>query len=132
MSSKKNQPETTQQDVQVNKVATIDLFTPGPWKVSRHDLKNNDSIYLIVDSTDHDIDIVAFQSENRDMMDANYQLMAAAPEMLAALRKSNDMIEICLIEGMWNADMPQEFFETLKQLKKDNDSAIKKATTLTE
>lgn len=132
MSDNTPTPEPREKNSQVNKVVSSDHFTPGPWKVSRHDLKNNDSIYLIVDSTDHDIDIVALKSENRNMMDANYQLMAAAPEMLSALRKSNDMIETCLIEAMWSLDVPQEFFETLKQVKKDNDSVIQKATTITE
>lgn len=135
MRSKKNQPETTQPDVQVNKVATGDLFTPGPWKVNKIEFPANDEVtpyYTIVNDSDTDIDTVAFIAKSDEMMAANYQLMAAAPEMLAVLRKSNDMIETCLIEGMWNPDMPQEFFEILKQLKKNNDSAIKKATTITE
>lgn len=126
MSDNNPTPELKEKNSQVNKVSS-DLFTPGPWRVSRHDLKNNDSIYLIVDSTDHDIDIVAFQSENRNMMDANYQLMATAPEMLEAIRET-----LTAFEKLKIYMDPNVFVPGLEPAIRKMQQSIKKATTINE
>lgn len=127
MSDNNPTPELKEKNSQVNKVSS-DLFTPGPWRVSRHDfLKDGDSIYLIVDSTDHDIDIVAYQSENKDMMDANYQLMAAAPEMLEAIRYT-----LKAFEKMKSQLDPNIYHPGLASSIIKMEQAVQKATTINE
>ena len=66
--------------------------TPGPWEV--YEFENpNSTVFGIRDSEGK---FLAGLNLDREQSQANGRLMAAAPEMLAALEDLRDSVEICL------------------------------------
>ncbi len=76
--------------------------TPGPWVV--HDDSN--LVWPLVE-TEGGKHIVArwVMGRSRHQAEANARLIAAAPDLLAALKRANDMLDACDIDREVRLDM---------------------------
>ena|SRR3990167_183280 len=69
--------------------------TPGPWKV----IEGKDDLARVYAETDHKGFCVASVNTNEDA-----RLIAAAPELLAALREASNACNVCAAQDAANAD----------------------------
>lgn len=66
--------------------------TPGPWRFQIHESANGDEIYGFEVLTSVKRELVYFDADGRSETEANARLIAAAPDLLAALEGVRDIL----------------------------------------